>query len=219
MKVDSNMAKGVVRGGNRLENQHPDLSCPGVNKCLTRENSGGKVSLCCCQDKDFCNTASTNAVALCVLLFSTVFSCIFVYLYWSNLLLRFFLALLINNCLLSFILQKSFSLLTFNQETGLQVKNLLNQSLLNTDGDDKLQNEFLFLMPLHSRIFIFGCICRVWSFFKRRALNDDQSEEKSLRLFWDKNVEPLRMRCLSSTIIVCLSLKPVETGKRTSKSA
>ncbi len=81
MKVDSNMAKGVVRGGDRLENQHPDLSCPGVNKCLTRKNSGGKVSLCCCQDKDFCNTASTNAVALCVLLFSTVFSYIFVYLY------------------------------------------------------------------------------------------------------------------------------------------
>ncbi len=80
----------MLRGGNWLSDLESGLYCPGINKCQTKTSMGVKATLCCCQNQDFCNTASIESVQLWTLLLSATFTYIFVRLYWNNLLLNFF---------------------------------------------------------------------------------------------------------------------------------
>ncbi|CAF1446352.1 unnamed protein product [Adineta ricciae] len=77
IKAEMGDHHGIIRGGDLISNQHPQLACPTMNTCLTGDNRGAKGTICCCQDKDFCNTAGPIPAALRVLLlcmFASVFA-------------------------------------------------------------------------------------------------------------------------------------------------
>lgn len=80
MKVEHSVVEGAIRGGDRIENMHSDIHCPGVNSCRKVNAPNGQVFLCCCQDKDFCNTAKKNGIKFWILLFLTAVIYIFIHM-------------------------------------------------------------------------------------------------------------------------------------------
>jgi hypothetical protein len=72
VKVNFDDTTGVLRGGVRLEQDFPGLSCPNMNTCETQEYQGIKGTVCCCQNKDLCNTAAAAKVNLAALLLGVI---------------------------------------------------------------------------------------------------------------------------------------------------
>ncbi|UJR12135.1 hypothetical protein I4U23_016312 [Adineta vaga] len=65
------------RVGDLMQILHLPVTCPTMNMCKTSEQFSIKGTICCCQNKDFCNTASSISITFCVLFLGIFFTWIF----------------------------------------------------------------------------------------------------------------------------------------------
>ncbi|CAF3222826.1 unnamed protein product [Rotaria sp. Silwood2] len=74
MQAEVGDTKGVARGGNRLQDEDPNLYCPGLNECRDYDVPGLdiKTKLCCCSNTDFCNTAAATKSMFALLVITAI---------------------------------------------------------------------------------------------------------------------------------------------------